>query len=1395
MDSDRYKSEEINESFISQFLDPGVSNGDVDWLFRGREVKKLTKHSNTINNEVQSQLLQAQHKALLQAKEKEKEKEKQKEREINSSSTNTSSISLQNLNDQSSSSDLMTNSNSTTSMNNIANNHSHSHSHNSSPLMIPLKQSDVPLKSSLKSSSMSSSSTATRGLKIDTSILTNNSPLNLNSPINDPKSSTFPTSSSVNSNHNSNINNINNNIQNTKLSSTPKESQSQSSSNPTSTVSTPVNRSRSSSLFSRQKVTSTPTDSKPVKKSLLSSLSSKLKGSNNVSNSILSPQPTSPVIKSPLVKPQTPVNRTSTPPQPPPPTKPSPTVTKPTTYPTQSISIPNEPINNHPNPTPDNELNNLIFKRVCFALDKLTEDPQQQIPSRRPKKGDVLIPEDMLAPPPKLSIGITNSFNEQTKDQKPNVDPKLYDDAVMRHKYFQQESMKHAKEAHIAAMRMANEVSSFKKRKNSLLKFGDSHNSSEDEDDEDDEDDGEFSKFGNNDDHLDIDTPLHEHVNYFGSHDNDESNENENENDDDDGNDNINTNTEISLETLYTRCCHLREILPIPATLKQLKNKSKPLHILKMLNPKPTLIDILSFSDFLAISPIITVIFDNVTIDSEMLKIVLISLKNSTHLEKLSLRNVPIDHEGWKNLCKFLETNKNIQKLDISQQRLKKSTDTSKSIIRSELNWDLLVDTLNKRGGIEELVINGCCLNVNQFNNLITKGLSLKTKRLGLASCQLDSEKLYLLSKWIASSKSTCIGVDLAFNDFSQGQLTKFNKALTKKGERMKLQFISLNSTNVHLNECTELIKNLSVLPSLRFLDLSNNPQLFPNILPTLRDYLPKFIDLRRIHLDFNELTESAVVQLCLIFQNCLKLVHVSLLGNVITSKSQLALYSAVKNSHIYNIDMNYDKLDDELVSRIAFYLMRNMELFLNSTNDNFDNLRKKNSNKNTNNDDNHSEKISRDEDLIFDGSLLTKAAEQLLENDENFNGEERNIIHHSLVEKTIKLRNEIQTVMNKLFSAREEGKLTTEGKENLLRFCLLEDSLENILDIFADEVNNDNNNNDSNNNSDVTNSNNDNNNNNNNNDSRPDMIRKLSSQLIKHHSTQNVLEGDPIIPNDDFYQNNDELVPNIASEEPHIVVEDANSVPVDSTTGKRVLIRNYSQTSIHSKKLEEEEGELHRWGFFVQQQNDIMPDDSQSRSEYNNSSSPIDDIIKREREAAAEEERIRVEEEKAKIALEEKLKLEKKTLKINPIPSGSELRETIMKAKGIESINDLIKKVNKDFTTVEKIYKHADAKRAISQETENVVDNKLTNNETVSSPISPISNKIVDQANISNLSLHGMNQGINDDYKVDDSLIDENPLSPTLSLNSFKDDEFTEQADEVYDRILNNVIRVRSNK
>ncbi|KAG7735156.1 hypothetical protein KL948_000722 [Ogataea haglerorum] len=937
-------------------------------------------------------------------------------------------------------------------------------------------------------------------------------------------------------------------------------------------------------------------------------------------------------------------------------------------------------------------LDNIHFKRVTFSLQDLPDDPQQQIPSRRPRRGNVLIPEDLKLPPPKLSIGITDNLNNQTKDEPPKVDENLMRQALERHQAALIESRKHAQEAHQAALRIAKEVNSYKKYPK-LAK------------DKDDEDDWEAKKYDELRKGLDIDTPLHQHVNYFGE----EAEEHTYERPDEhfEAVDNK-ANDELPLDLLYTRCCHLREILPIPATLKQLKQKTRPLHVLKMLNPKPTLIDVLSFSDFLAIAPIMTVIFDNVTLDHQMVKIILVSLSKSTTLEKLSFRNVAFDKQGWTWICKFLTVNKSISKLDLSQQRIKPETPIQ--FYRSEMDWDLFTQSLIIKGGIEELVINGCKLSTAQFKNLVNNGLRLKTRRLGLASTNLDVDKAYILAEWISSPDTTCIGIDIAVNDLTSQVLAPFEKVFATKMDNVKLFFFSLNQTNVTIEDCAKLIELLSTCKTLRFLDLGNNPQLFPGILPTLTEYLPKFPDLRRIHFDFCNLSEAAIIQLCLTFQKCPKLLHVSLLGNEnINQRTAASLYISVKNSNIYNLDIDYDCLGDEVSSKIAFYLMRNMEKFLNK-------------------DLTHSRE--EEEDLIFDGSLLTKTAEALLESNQAKNADEHQIISNALVEKTVRLRSEIHKTMNRLFEARANGKLSLEGKETLLRFCLLDDSLESIIHIFSEQEHKSE-------------------------DgdkkaaipdapgvlARPELIKKLSShrasqKLPMHRSSSDVIVAGPIVsPNQVAFEPVNGPISEDAA--PHSVVVDANSQPIDHLTGKPVLMRSGSQTSIHAKELEEEEGEFHKWGFFVQKHD-------------SDTSLPVST-------------------EKAQ---------DKPQLKVSSIPSGTELRQAVMKAKGIESVSDLINKINIDSSKLSSIYEpssgteqqtnHTDA------QTSSAVPSIAASPQTtaISPPVAAA--KPRSEASISE---------------------HEEPQSP-VSVNSM-DTYFVQdhEADEVYEKLLDNVAKVRSNR
>ncbi|KAG7918942.1 hypothetical protein KL905_003953 [Ogataea polymorpha] len=1153
-----------------QFESPGVSNGDVDWLFRGKAAKKLSRKSNNISKDVQNQIQQAQLQAA------------QHNHQPLSTENSDGSLSV-------------------------------------SPQPVP------QLKPSLKTAPSGSSSFSD---------------------------------------------------------STAKPSESHVSSGPGSHGRSGSNRSRSGSLSSFVPRVRSMSDSKdksplstgPKKQSLFSSLSSKFKSqsSDTASGAVQDPGKDAGEEDFKRVASRKASDSSSR----------RPSVVEPQ-RPIESVDAAKQ------------HLENIHFKRVTFSLQDLPDDPQQQIPSRRPRRGNVLIPEDLSLPPPKLSIGITDNLNNQTKDEPRKVDENLLRQAMERHQAALVESRKHAQEAHQAALRIAKEVNSYKKH----------YKLAKDRDDEDDEDDWEARKYDELRKGLDIDTPLHQHVNYFGEEAEDHTDEHPEELSEAQKN---KTNDELPLDLLYTRCCHLREILPIPATLKQLKQKTRPLHVLKMLNPKPTLIDVLSFSDFLAIAPIMTVIFDNVTLDNQMVKIILVSLSKSTTLEKLSFRNVAFDKQGWTWICKFLTVNKSISKLDLSQQRIKPETPIQ--FYRSEMDWDLFTQSLIIKGGIEELVINGCKLSTAQFKNLVNNGLRLKTRRLGLASTNLDVDKVGILAEWISSPDNTCIGIDIAVNDLTSQVLAPFEKVFATKMDNVKLFFFSLNQTNVTVDDCAKLIELLSTCKTLRFLDLGNNPQLFPGILPTLTEYLPKFPDLRRIHFEFCNLSEAAIIQLCLTFQKCPKLLHVSLLGNEnINQRTAASLYISVKNSNIYNLDIDYDGLGDEVSSKIAFYLMRNMEKFLNK-------------------DLTHSRE--EEEDLIFDGSLLTKTAEALLESNQAKNADENQIISNALVEKTVRLRSEIHKTMNRLFEARANGKLSLEGKETLLRFCLLDDSLESIIHIFSEQEHK----------SEDT-------------DkkatmpdapgvlTRPELIKKLSShrasqKLPMHCSSSDVIVAGPIVsPNQVAFEPVNGPISEDAA--PHSVVVDANSQPIDHLTGKPVLMRSGSQTSIHAKELEEEEGEFHKWGFFVQK---------------HDSDAPLPIPIEKTQD--------------------------KPQLKVSNIPSGTELRQAVMKAKGIESVSDLINKINVDSSKLSLIYEpssdteqqgnHNDAQTS-SAVPSIAVSPQTTANATPVATVKPRSETSISEQ--------------------------EEPQSP-VSVNSM-DAYFVQdhEAEEIYEKLLDNVAKVRSNR
>lgn len=812
------------------------------------------------------------------------------------------------------------------------------------------------------------------------------------------------------------------------------------------------------------------------------------------------------------------------------------------------------------------EIPEVHLRRVSFALDQLSSDPQQQIPSKRPKKGNVLIPEDLKAAAPRLAQGI--SVAEGARVVEPKYTEKEMQMAIEAHTKALAEAEKHALEAHISAKKLAAQIANHKTPKT-----------------------GPEEEVVALAETIEIDKPLHMHENHFEP--------------------DVSVDT-LSLEAVYTRCCHLREILPIPATLKQLKNKTKPLQVLKMLNPKPTLIDVLSFSDFISITPINTVIFDNVTMTTEMLKHFLSALVHNKQLEKLSLRNVAIDEQGWIYLCEFLRRNLGVKKLDVSQQRVKH--EAKGTCVRSAMNWDLFVKALISRNGIEELVMGGCKLSDAMFENLVKSALSINTCRLGVAATEISVRKCEILADWISMPGSKCVGIDIAYNDLSGGQLRPFIDAFSTKS--VNLIFFSLNSTSLtNVDEFNDLLKALTKVTTLRFLDISALPQLFPDVISKLSKHLPHFKSLRRIHFDLNELSSQSIAAIADILPSIPLLVHVSLLGNRNLDRGSIgAIYTAVKSSGIFTLDLDYDLVTDEFSQRLALYLMRNLDKGIRPDIPNTDDVQ---------------------DDVLFDGSLLMETAEKMLmESEKSEIGvtdlKLQRIITNALIKRTNSVRKDMHNIIDKLFEKRDQEAILFEEKETLLRLCLLDASLEKVVHMseqrakmfagpLSPSISND----------DKIEG---------NGDNRKQLHEGFSSLIdagsILMAKTVTVHPPSAILEHDLFL-------------EPHQVVIESNAdgknIPIDKTTGRPVLMKSVLLTSLHAKEQEEEEGEFLRWGYFMEHR------------EGQDSTS----------EAAAPEREVPL---------------------LSVVPSGSELREAIIDAKGIDSVTDLISKINNNRVSLDNI-------------------------------------------------------------------------------------------------------------
>ncbi|CCK71642.1 Mhp1p KNAG_0H02280 [Huiozyma naganishii CBS 8797] len=518
----------------------------------------------------------------------------------------------------------------------------------------------------------------------------------------------------------------------------------------------------------------------------------------------------------------------------------------------------------------------------------------------------------------------------------------------------------------------------------------------------------------------------------------------------------------IPHQLVYTRCCHLREILPIPAILKQLKpGSTDPIPLLQLRNPRPSMVEILSFSDFISIAPISCISLDGVHLTAEMFQIILSSLMFKPTFEKLSLRNTPLDSEGWKILSYFISKCKSLLALDLTMvphiktnvQKPSKSSLKNKlprmechMEDRSDMNWHLIAGAIAFREGLEEIIVSGAKMTFAQLKTFIEVACG-STTRLGLAYNDLSAKQCEILANWIVYSRVT--GLDIGFNNL-KGKLAPFSAAIWNKiygnSESNEFKYLSLNGTQLEVNEHdtsenNDFLKLLSILcysENLKFLDLSNNPLIFPACIPTLLNCLPIFVSLLRLHIDYENITTPALVTLAECLPLCKQLSYLSVLGTELDLASCKALVEAFKKSKtLITLDVDYIYMPDSIKEKISLYAIRNIQTQLERVRKNATKEQIKQFNE-THHYHHHTPDNDNQIQTLQDelANLLTVKRSTV-----------KKEVYDKMVEEFVKKaelgREKIRKVVQDLFSLRMEGELNLEGKETLIRLCFIDASLE----------------------------------------------------------------------------------------------------------------------------------------------------------------------------------------------------------------------------------------------------------------------------------------------------------------------------------------------------------------
>jgi len=397
------------------------------------------------------------------------------------------------------------------------------------------------------------------------------------------------------------------------------------------------------------------------------------------------------------------------------------------------------------------------------------------------------------------------------------------------------------------------------------------------------------------------------------------------------------------------------------------------------------LTDMVCLGDWLAISPVKSLLLEDANLTDEGLRVLLAGLlatKAPEHarkrgrssptrlreaierkapgvIEKISLKNNPkITRDGWRHICCFINMSRTIKSIDVSlipfpansgsQQQVIGPGDRKSSAGSAPVETvELLFKAITTRAGpsqLDEFYMSECNLSTSQVRKILDAATASRLSRLGLAGNHLNEEALEYIASYVRSG--VCKALDIGGNNFRHSLRVLADACHRDCG----LWALSLANCHLEPADLQPLFPGLIALPNLRFLDLSHNQDLFsqqPSALASLRKYIPQLSKLRRIHLLDVNMSPSDAIGLAEVIPECRNMNHVNILENPKLAKlasakdeasqeEACALYASMMTASrisktLIFVDMDVpapgvSDINSALSKQIFAYCLRNLE-------------------------------------------------------------------------------------------------------------------------------------------------------------------------------------------------------------------------------------------------------------------------------------------------------------------------------------------------------------------------------------------------------------------------------------------------------------------------------------